>query len=206
MAEESQTGSHLGDADGGGPASGPDLDLELVQAILGKLRERLIQFLDRLECVPRILQSRNRALGRPLDDAELEDVAQETLSVVWRKLPQFEGRSSLETWIYRIAVFELMNAIRSRSRRRWQSTPIADKDQWAAASPHEFDDYSDLYGALELLNAEEADVIRAKHFDDVAFSEIARLLSISEGTAKTRYYRGMKRLNVMLRHRKGDLN
>lgn len=162
--------------------------------------------MDRLACIPRILDSKNRALGRPLDDAELDDVAQETLSVIWRKLPQFEGRSSLETWVYRIAVFELMNAIRSRSRRRWQSEGSEQAIVEAPAADEQFEDYSDLYSALDELGEKEAEVIRAKHFQDQSFPKIAEALRTSESTIKTRYYKGMKRLHVLLQHRKGDLN
>ena len=48
-----------------------------------------------------------RILGS-LDDAE--DMLQETLLAAWRGLADFEGRSSLRTWLYRIATNRCLNA------------------------------------------------------------------------------------------------
>jgi RNA polymerase sigma-70 factor (TIGR02960 family) len=48
---------------------------------------------------------------------EAEDMLQETLLSAWRGLPRFEGRSSLRSWLYRIATNTCLNAIRSTARR-----------------------------------------------------------------------------------------
>ena len=56
-----------------------------------------------------------RILGS-LTDAE--DVVQETLIAAWRGLAGFEGRSSVRTWLYRIATNRCLNALRDAGRRR----------------------------------------------------------------------------------------
>jgi len=55
-----------------------------------------------------------RMLGS-LQDAE--DALQETLLAAWVGLAGFEGRSSVRTWLYRIATHRCLNALRSASRR-----------------------------------------------------------------------------------------
>ena len=55
-----------------------------------------------------------RMLGS-LTDAE--DVLQETLLAAWRGLPRFQQRSTLRSWLYRIATNTCLNAIRSHARR-----------------------------------------------------------------------------------------
>jgi len=59
----------------------------------------------------KIYQTALRILGNPQD---AEDVLQETYTKALRSLPQFEGRSSLATWLYRIAVNEALMLVRKR--------------------------------------------------------------------------------------------
>lgn len=48
---------------------------------------------------------------------EADDAVQETLVKAWQGLDSFEGRSSLRTWLYRIATNVCLDSLRGRSRR-----------------------------------------------------------------------------------------
>src|SRR6478609_7457970 len=48
---------------------------------------------------------------------DAEDLVQDTLVAGWRGLESFEGRSSLRTWLYRIATNRCLNALRDRGRK-----------------------------------------------------------------------------------------
>ena len=48
---------------------------------------------------------------------EAEDMLQETLLAAWRGLAGFEGRSSLRSWLFRIATNICLNAVRASARR-----------------------------------------------------------------------------------------
>lgn len=61
-----------------------------------------------------------RILGSAQD---AEDALQETLLAAWRSLDGFEGRSSLRTWLYRIATSRCLNLLRADSRRITVSEP-----------------------------------------------------------------------------------
>jgi RNA polymerase sigma-70 factor, ECF subfamily len=63
--------------------------------------------------------------------ADAEDALQETLLRAWRALPRFEERSSLRSWLYRIATNACLRAIERRPKR---VLPI---DYAPAADPHD---------------------------------------------------------------------
>ena len=62
-----------------------------------------------------------RMLGS-LQDAE--DALQETLLAAWLGVEGFEGRSSVRTWLYRIATNRCLNQLRSSGRRPVASAPL----------------------------------------------------------------------------------
>jgi RNA polymerase sigma-70 factor (ECF subfamily) len=67
-----------------------------------------------------------RILGSVQD---AEDAVQETLLSAWRALPGFEGRSSLRTWLYRIATNRCLNMLREGARRPPEMSGLKDPDQ-----------------------------------------------------------------------------
>jgi RNA polymerase sigma-70 factor (TIGR02960 family) len=66
-----------------------------------------------------------RILGSAQD---AQDAMQETLLAAWQGLAGFEQRSSLRTWLYRIATTRSLNALRSASRRPPMDWPSRDVD------------------------------------------------------------------------------
>ena len=81
-----------------------------------------------------------RMLGS-LHDAE--DVLQETMLAAWRSLPGFEHRSSLRTWLYRIATNRCLNALRDASRRppTPPNPPFPIPNPTRTADPHWLEPY-----------------------------------------------------------------
>jgi RNA polymerase sigma-70 factor (ECF subfamily) len=86
------------------------------QAILDRARAGEEQaFRTLVEPYRRELQVHCYRLTGSLTDSE--DMLQETLLAAWRGLPGFQQRSSLRTWLYRIATNQCLNAVRAAGRR-----------------------------------------------------------------------------------------
>ena len=152
-----------------------------------------------MRCVPGLLRHKNKRLGRPLSADEIDDLTQDVLTVVWRKLEVFAGHSTLEMWVAQICTLELLAYLRRRrrgmsliddARIAWRE-PTTPPDQSSV-------EFADLYVLLEQLAPEEEAVVRLKHFGHLKFEEIADRLGISVNTVKTRYYRGLTRMRDSL--------
>ena len=142
------------------------------------------------------------------NEADVEDVVQETHYNALRFIRQYSGRSSLITWLTRIAI----NAALSRFRRRAYShelSPTSTGQPAESVSPQrdpeqQFQDkeMSDtLEAAVQALPESYRAVLLLRRFEELSTSEVAVLLEISEGCAKSRLYRAQKLLRSRLRER-----
>lgn len=183
-------------------------DLELVREVLRGSPTALEQLIERLRCIPQILSARNVRSGSPLSDEDLTDLTQETLITVWNKLPSFEGRSTLDTWVYSFCMHQMMNALRSKKRRPQLLGDealefSADESRTASLGSLE---YEHVHACLNELDRVQQAVIRLKHFSALTFEEIAQRLVMSESSVKTSYYRGIVRLRGLLqRHMREEV-
>jgi RNA polymerase sigma-70 factor (ECF subfamily) len=177
----------------------PEADLRLVRGAREGRAADLDELLRRLRCVPAILRVRNRFAGGPLDDALMQDVAQEVLVALWSRLDRFTGASSLEAWVYRFCVHKHLAAMRNRGRRMGVETlanPLLE-GALAPAAEGEIDDEL-VQQALENLEGPLAQVVELKHFEDLTFDALSGRLDISPNTAKTRYYRALGKMRDFL--------
>ncbi|MEZ6002883.1 MAG: sigma-70 family RNA polymerase sigma factor [Planctomycetota bacterium] len=174
-----------------------DDDQLLIQRALAKDPGAVQALLHRLRFVPATIYSRHLRLGSPLKAHELEDVGQEVIAAVWNKLSEFGGKGRLESWVYGFCVKQVYRALHER-RRESRREVVEDLDQFQGASGEIKDPYDYLQVALDTLGDPVATIIRLRHFDDLSFEKIGLNLGMPAGTAKTQYYRGLKRLRVGL--------
>lgn len=173
-------------------------DLALVCAVLANEESAIIEFADRLKCVPRILTAQNVRLGRPLDEHDLADLSQDIVVVILQKLHRFAGRAPVEGWIYKVCRLEFMNGVR---RKRRVPRPVHDVEVAMQNDPGRTSALAEresIAVALARVGGVEAEAVTMKHFEGLTFEEMCTRLDLPSSTVKTRYYKGLARLEELL--------
>lgn len=134
-----------------------------------------------------------RRLGVP--EADVEDVCQEVFVVVHRKLGDFEGRSSLKTWIYGICARTASDYRRSGRVRRELVTD-APPDAPHEASQHEVvalrQARARLDRILERLDDDKRSVFVLYEIEELTMAEVAEALACPLQTAYSRLHAARK--------------
>ena len=145
------------------------------------------------------------------DPQEALDLSQEVFLRVFRTLPQFRGRSTLRTWIYRIVVNQASNRQRWW-RRRHRSQQVALEEHAAShgelpesrnfAMPdrvlQERETSGRVWKALDDLPFDQRAVIVLREIDGLSYEEIAASLGVAVGTVKSRLARARENLRFAL--------
>jgi RNA polymerase sigma-70 factor, ECF subfamily len=143
------------------------------------------------------------------DPSDASDVLQEVFLKVFRKIGQFQGESSLKTWIYKIAVHEASNHRRGWLRRL-RREPLSIDDELAGApvtrspgdTPYEALEKGErqqvVRRALGTLAPPYRSVVVLREIEGMSYEEIAQVLGVAEGTVKSRLQRGRELLKRKL--------
>lgn len=171
-------------------------DLKLARDALAGSADARHEFVELMACVPKFLAVMNARMGRPFSDDALQDVVQETLVEIWRRLDSYAGLASLKTWAHRFCQQVLSSRLRS-VRRRPRSVELEVSSEPGAELGSSLD-YEHVYQALERVDVLGARIVRHKHFDHLSFEEIARRLNLPPSSAKSHYQRTLARLREIL--------
>ena len=123
------------------------------------------------------------------DQAEAEDMVQETFIKVFKYIKGFKGESSLYTWIYRIS----QNLIKDRFKSQIYTVPYEDNEV-DFKTPEEIIinniDREILKAELDNLNFIYKQVLVLFYFNDLSIKDISQILDEKEGTIKSKLSRG----------------
>jgi RNA polymerase sigma-70 factor (ECF subfamily) len=163
------------------------------------------------------------------DTAVAEEVTQEAWLGVLRGLMRFEGRSSLQTWIFTI----LTNCARTRAKREQRTIPFSsffaddeegeptvDADRFHSSGPsqrhwrelprdwHELPEQNFLaqetmavaQRAIDALPANQRAVILLRDVDALSSSEVCNILDVSESNQRVLLHRARAKVQKALVH------
>lgn len=129
------------------------------------------------------------AANRGVPASALDDVVQEAFIVIHRKLPEFEGRSSLRTWIAAIVRRVVADYVKKRGNQPTGDETL-EREPAAGAAPLEALEHKAALVLLDALLAkmtdEQREVFVLHEIERMSGAEIADLTGTNENTVWTR--------------------
>jgi RNA polymerase sigma-70 factor (ECF subfamily) len=125
-------------------------------------------------------------------DLEAEDILQDSFIKVFQNLKNFEGRSSLGSWIKRVVVNTALNSERGK-RFMFPMVPVEQVERESDISLSGFD-FEVLVGYIRELPEGCQSIFNLFAIEGYSHKEIAEMLKISTGTSKSQYARARKLL------------
>lgn len=131
----------------------------------------------------RMLGSRDDAL----------DLAQDAFVRAWQALPQWQPEARFRTWLLRIAHNAALDALRRRRRVEFVALDDSLEPEAPAAGPERQAQVTQQVRQLETslgrLPPEHRDILLLREVEALSYEEIGQVLSLSEGTVKSRLAR-----------------
>jgi RNA polymerase sigma-70 factor, ECF subfamily len=136
------------------------------------------------------------------DQAAASDVTQHVFLKLMTGIGRFRGDAEFSTWLYRLVV----NACMDAARRRKPAAEISDRHLEMFAAP---DSQEEAYARRQMASSVRAGVsalppkfriaVLLRHFEDLSYEQMAKILGCSMGTVASRLSRGHKILAERLK-------
>jgi RNA polymerase sigma-70 factor (ECF subfamily) len=134
---------------------------------------------------------------------DIDDILQDTFLKAYKKIDQFDGQSSLYTWLYSIARNITIDEFRSRKRKPDRSHTPADEFDIADdnSEPNETgrQEIYDLRNAVSELPEILREIVVLKTLEGLSYDEISEITGINTETLKNRMFRAKKQLAESLK-------
>ncbi|MEZ4943487.1 MAG: sigma-70 family RNA polymerase sigma factor [Saprospiraceae bacterium] len=134
---------------------------------------------------------------------DADDVLQNTFIKVYRGVLQFEGKSKLYTWLYRIATNESITFLQSNARRNSSSI---DNNDGVLASRLKADSWFDgdalqqqLQDAIAQLPEKQRVVFNMRYYEEMPYEEMSTILDTSVGALKASFHHAAKKIERFFR-------
>lgn len=122
--------------------------------------------------------------------ATAEDVLQETFIALFKNIRTFRSESCIDTYLYKIAA-NLCYRKLNKQKREAESGHISSEERRDENAGNEFEDAVNkihVDRAVSELSLDHRVVLSLRYMDNFSVDEIAGILSISEGTVKSRLH------------------
>ncbi|MGQ0457039.1 MAG: sigma-70 family RNA polymerase sigma factor [Hyphomicrobium sp.] len=139
------------------------------------------------------------------NEAQAEELLNETFLGVWQSAARYEGRSEPSTWLISIAHNKAVSALRKKREvdgyDEDAAAEIADDADTPEATTLKLDKAAAMRAAMQALSREHREILDLVYYQEQSVSEAAEILSIPEATVKTRMFYARKKLSELLKAR-----
>jgi RNA polymerase sigma-70 factor (ECF subfamily) len=139
---------------------------------------------------------------RWLEDQDVaEEVLQEVMLEVWKKAGSFRGRSKPSTWLFGIARYKTLNAIRQYSQPRAseeEALKMVNGSAGPEAKAEAGSEREAIRSALGSLGPEHREVLELTYYEGLSLVEVAEILGAPPGTVKSRMFHARQQLKAVL--------
>jgi len=130
------------------------------------------------------------------DPDRAQDAVQEALVLAWRHIRALRDAEAWDAWLYRLTVRACHHSARTNRRRDLAELPTMEHHD--SASPGDFSsrvvDRDQVGRELGRLPVDQRTVMVLHFYLDLPLTEVADILDIPVGTAKSRLHRGLDAL------------
>lgn len=141
------------------------------------------------------------------DIQKAEDIVQEVFIKFYKNLERFEGRSSMKTFLYRIAINESRNYLRSWHYRKIEVTEIIKTWKNLVTVESEYIQKEQNQTIADIVNSlpiKYREVLWLYYYMELSVKEIADVLKCSVNTVKSRLARGRKLIKITIEESTGE--
>lgn len=125
-----------------------------------------------------------------------DDVLQNTFIRIYKNIANFQEKSSLHTWMYRIAYNESLRFLEKNNKKLHENIDEISSTHLEVLFEDVYFDGDEIQIKLNTIIAsfteKQKHIFHMKYFDDLSFREISEVLNISESTLKSTYYTAVK--------------
>ncbi|QTE23434.1 RNA polymerase sigma factor [Polaribacter cellanae] len=136
-------------------------------------------------------------------DADIaKDVAQESWTIILKKLPTLKESEKFKSWAISIVNRKAIDFIRAKNREHLKLEKLYFESEKAALISEKIEDNSlhkKLLKSIEKLSTEHQMVVRLFYKESYSLKEISDILKISVGTTKSRLFHARERLKTILK-------
>ena len=125
------------------------------------------------------------------------EVVQQTYIKVFKKIEDFEWKSSLESWVYRIAVRTALDLIKQQKRRSIVNLDVAVSG--TSSTPVGYDEAMEVVRiAAGKLPERQREVFVMRFYEDLSFEEIAEQVGGTESGLRSTYHHAKRKVKEEL--------